>query len=416
MSGPGWVLFVCALMLGASAFPSVRPKVFGLLVHPLTLAAGILFLAGIGRLRRFPRSIGLALAAFTAVFGFAALIGPPGGVPFAVKVLASAVTLVVGGIYVENERDQRAVVVAFTLAVALISVRGLYVLGGMGVHGINPMEGIANKNGFSLFALPALLLAGLTAIKPSTPIGQRWALIAGMLFIVFAVFSTANRSGWIGVFLVAVLLMVRAVRRLRTLLLSVTVTVLGGTIVTVYADRSVIQDRLDKTNAEAPQLRLALVAAAFKVSVDNPLLGASPQALPREMSRQSGGVRGHAYDTHNTTALLVGGTGLLGVLGFLGLGWSLWRRPRWFDRATPEQRDAHYLLRAMLILWAVRGQFTSEILFSPAFSLALGICIGGGVAAGVWGPGPPVLIRRLIRRPAPAQPLPAPPPTTGLPA
>lgn len=393
LSRSGKVLFVCVLLLGASAFPSVRPKIFGLLVHPVTVLAAVMFAAGLGELRRIPRAVALAMFAFTATFVLASLIGPSGGVSFSVKLVASTVTVAVAAMYLRTEADVRAVILAFAVAVALISIRGLYLVDKWGVQGINPMQGIANKNGFSLFALPALLLASYTALRPTTPTLQRWILVASCVFMVFAVFSTGNRSGWIGVILIALLLAIRAVRRFRTLLLLTTIAIAASALVMVFGDRLVIEDRMSKTTSEAPALRLQLVTSAFKVGLDNPILGASPQNLPREMARLSS-VRGIALDSHNTTGLLVGGTGGLGFLTFLVMGWVLWRKPRRAAEATAAQREAHYLLRAMLILWLVRGQFTAEILYSPSFALALGISIGACIVAGVWSP---------RRAPAPAR-------------
>lgn len=388
VSRHGKALFVCVLLLGASAFPNVRPKIAGLLVHPVTMATLVLVVVGAAGLRRLPRSVALALLTFVATFAVSSLAGPAGGLNFAVKVAASAVAVVVGATFVRTRADVRVVIIAFALAVATIAVRGLFTRGGSAVAGINPLLGVANKNGFSLFALPALLLASFTVIRADTPNLSRWILVVSSVFIVFAVFSTANRSGWIGVILIALLLSVRAVRRLRTLLLLITVAGLAAGAVMFYGNRLILEDRLAKTNVVTSRLRVRLAVSALEVGAKYPLLGASPQNLPEEMARLSG-VRSLVLDSHNVTGLIVGGTGALGTLSFLGLAWVLWRRPRGFRRyATAEQREAHYLLRAMMLLWIVRGQFTAEILYSPSFSLALGVCLGGCILCGVWSPPP----------------------------
>jgi hypothetical protein len=48
------------------------------------------------------------------------------------------------------------------------------------------------------------------------------------------------------------------------------------------------------------------------------------------------------------------------------------------------RRRAHSLLRMMIILWVVRGMFTQNILFAPAFNLAIGIIIGLCMTSGIW--------------------------------
>jgi O-antigen ligase len=388
LSRHGKALFVCVLLLGASAFPNVRPKIAGLLVHPVTLATLVLVVVGAAGLRRLPRSVALALLTFVATFAVSSLAGPPGGVNFAVKVAASAVAVAVGATFVRTRADLRVVIIAFALAVATIAVRGLFTRGGSAVAGINPLLGVANKNGFSLFALPALMLASFTVIRADTPNLSRWILVVSSVFIVFAVFSTANRSGWIGVIVIALLLSVRAVRRVRTTLLLVTLAGLAAGAVMLYGNTLILEDRLAKTNVVTSRLRVRLALSALEVGVKHPLLGASPQGLPEEMARLSG-VRALVLDSHNVTGLIIGGTGALGTGAFVLLVWVLARRPRGFRKyATPDQREAHFLLRAMMLLWIVRGQFTAEILYSPSFSLALGLCIGGCIITGVWHPPP----------------------------
>ena len=127
---------VCVLLLGASAFPNVRPKIAGLLVHPVTLATLVLVVVGAAGLRRLPRSVALALLTFVATFAVSSLAGPPGGVNFAVKVAASAVAVAVGATFVRTRADLRVVIIAFALAVAtMLSCSGRVVVMGMGKSG-----------------------------------------------------------------------------------------------------------------------------------------------------------------------------------------------------------------------------------------------------------------------------------------
>jgi hypothetical protein len=38
--------------------------------------------------------------------------------------------------------------------------------------------------------------------------------------------------------------------------------------------------------------------------------------------------------------------------------------------------EARNLCRMMIVLWVIRGMFTREILYNPAFNVGLGLCIG----------------------------------------
>ena len=63
----------------------------------------------------------------------------------------------------------------------------------------------------------------------------------------------------------------------------------------------------------------------------------------------------------------------------LYLAWALFfwrpRTARW-PEANADFYDARTFLRMMLILWAVRGMFSQEILYNPGFCMGLGLAIG----------------------------------------
>jgi hypothetical protein len=167
-------------------------------------------------------------------------------------------------------------------------------------------------------------------------------------------------------------------------------TIAAAAIYLIYAFGNPImfEHRLERTidPAQAFNRRLSLISAALAVGRENLLLGASPQGIPIEMARLTG-VREHIFDTHNAFALLFGGGGLSVLIPFLLLGFTMWHRPidmRMYG--TDDAFDAHFVLRAMVALWCLRGLFTAEILYNPAFSLAIGIAIGRCMLHGVWQP------------------------------
>ena len=402
----GKALVLCALTLAASAFADIRPRAFGFLIHPVSLGGGILFLVGLFSLRRVPGHILLALFLFLVAFGVSCFAGPAGGMSFFSKVAASAILILACAMYVRTEADFRWAALAMSIAIAIISLRGVSMLEASGSRGVNPLGGIANRNAFSLYALPSLLLAGLAAMRSQTPNWMRLTFIVTSLLTIFTVFSTGNRSGWGGVVLIAAMVALPAMRRRGALLSLIALTGTAVVLFLEYGNMEIIEARVKVTQANSPEVRLRFLASAIEVGLDKPLLGSSPQGLPHAMARLSS-VVGADYDSHNVSALIFGGTGMLGLFTILALSWVLWSRPR--QRATPQNtdiREVHYMLRAAMILWFLRGQFTAEVLYSPSLSLALGICIGACVTYGVWTKPPPAPRKQVMRtlRPTPLAP------------
>lgn len=382
MSRAGLALALVAFTLLASGFPSLRIRAGGMLVHPVTVTGAVLFVCLCGSLPRIPGRILLAMGAFLAAFTGSTLLAS-GGWGVVLKTAASATMILAAAMATRRESDFRWAVMAFVLAIDVISLRGLLQFGEVGTAGINPLEGIANKNGFSLFALPAVLLAAYMALRNDNTNFQRVVFTGSLLLTTFAIFASGNRSGWLGVVVIIGMLALRAVRRLRSLVLLIVLVGTASYLVMSLGNTSLLEHRLTQTTAHSGDLRWHLVSGAIEVGVKNPMMGVSPQKLPVEIARLAG-VRGAVLDTHNVFALLFGGTGFVGFGLFLFAGYMLWRRPRGFRALPPRVKEAHYLLRCMLVLWVLRGQFTAEILYSPAFSLGLGLCIGLCVIRGLW--------------------------------
>ena len=78
-------------------------------------------------------------------------------------------------------------------------------------------------------------------------------------------------------------------------------------------------------------------------------------------------------------AHLIGGTGFPCTLALFATAAALWF---WRPKIRPGTQlgasfyDARNLLRMTLVLWAVRGLFTREILYNPGFCIAVGLAIG----------------------------------------
>jgi len=405
----GALAALTGLAVAGSAFESLRFRVGGMLVHPMNfLVLGLFVLAAPTRLRRLAPSLVLAIFAFLLAT-LVVTVSESGGTKILVKLTVSFLAFVAAACAVDEDRDFRLGVLGLAIAVAIISVRGLSTLEDVtALSGINPMEGIANKNAFSLYALPALLLSGHVLLREDLGRLERLILGATLIVTVVAIYSTSNRSGWLGVVVVLVLLAFRAVRRVRRFLIFG--AVVGGVLYALlsFGNLEIISTGVERTQAglRSDALRVTLVRAAFDAFLEHPFLGVSPQELPFELARRTGaGAMRAEVSSHNAFAFVLAGGGLLWSLSFLALGVALWRRPWGFSRLDADAKTSQLLLRSMLILWVVRGMFSLEIFYAPAFMFGLGLCVASCAASGVWARRPkrsvrpaPVLVDERFRR------------------
>lgn len=120
---------------------------------------------------------------------------------------------------------------------------------------------------------------------------------------------------------------------------------------------------------------------SLKLAMENPISGKTPQQLPYEIGRRLAAQyqEGGAIDTHNVFAHLLGGTGFVCFASLFAIAGMLMF---WKPKLPPGMQlgagfyDARNLLRMMLLLWALRGLFTREILYNPGFCMGIGLAIG----------------------------------------
>jgi hypothetical protein len=382
----GVVLGISAAAIALSGIRDLRMEIGGLLVHPYLPVTGVLFVAMLGRYSQLPRRI---LGPILFFVGFYILCTVPeyGGASEVVKFAAGWVTILTAAFTIRTERDLLAVTFGLTIAATFMAIQGIRDAAGAGIAGINPLEGIGNKNSFSLYALPALLLAVHAALHRSTPRWLRACFGIAALPIVFAIFSTANRSGYLGVLVIGATLSVGAGKRIRAVLLLGAIAGAAMYLFTAFGDTSVIERKIEATQqgSESDDVRQELIVASFSLALDHPVFGVSPQRLPLELARLV--PSGHAQiDPHNTLAQVVGGCGFVGLVALIAMFWSMWRKPPEHGGLplSAAAADAQFLLRAMIVLWVVRSFFTREILYNPSFAMGLGACLGLAAIRGVW--------------------------------
>ncbi len=381
----GFSLFLVALLIAGSAFRGLRLEFGRLLVHPYLiplLALGVL--VGGTRIQLFP---GRVLRPLLIFLGLYCLACTQGGAHISeiIKICASLFTIVVTTLLVRNFSDYRAGVLGLAAAASLLSLRGL--LTSAGLAGINPLEQVANKNALSLYTLPAILMAAHLLLDKTTTKWVRLPLAASVIASVAGIFASANRSGWLGVALIG-LLMFGGKQRVKASIAIVLLACASYWALNRFSSTGTFEYRVEQSvqGYSSDELRLRLITTSFEIALAQPILGASPRRLPFELAKRAK-VRALAIDPHNVLAFVAGGCGLLTFLALLASATALWRRPPNFARLlvlNPTQAHHHDLLRMLLILWLARGMFSREILYSPSFSMAFGLVLGLTMADGLW--------------------------------
>lgn len=382
LSFGGVWLFMIGILVIASGYEALRPKIAGLALHASLIPIGMAFpVVALSRMGQIPTRVMVALLVFCGLYAGSVVNGTSIALNEVVKIGSTFVTIVTCALLVRKRGDFVAGVLGLSLAIALLAIPGLRAESR--VSGIDVLEG-TNKNTYSMFALPAVLLAGFIYLRmPAVPKLIRWLLIACGVMGLLIIFMSANRSGYVGAALVGLMLFWN--KRGKGLIL----VVLMGGIVAGYLAYSGSTRALDRRLGQtvegnaSDESRVRLVLISARVCLENPIIGVSPQGLPLILARYSGKQTGQyrgAYAAHNVFAHVAGGSGIFCFAALMLLGWALWN-PTPKDPRFPESKDdpvriVRGLLRMMVVFWFVRGQFTSEIHFNPSCNIALGLMLG----------------------------------------
>jgi hypothetical protein len=375
-------LFLIGLLVVGSGFTAMRPVVMNLALHPYLVAVALAFpLVVLARIGEFPVRILAAILAFTTMYCFSLFNGGAPPLGEVVKIASAVVTMVTCALLIRSRADFVAAVTGLSIAIAILAYRGLQE--DPSVAGIEVMEG-ANKNTYSLFALPTLLLAGFICIRLTTvPLFVRGLLLACCTLAVAAIFMSGNRSGYLGAVVVGAMLFWD--RRGRGMLL---VAAVGGAIalwMVNYGDTATFNERMKQTveGNESDENRIEILKTCAKLALENPIIGVSPQRLPFEIGRNTHQKQSHHMnflDSHNVFGHVAAGSGLICFTAMLALAFTMsfpvLRDGSKFGDKDDPARIARNLMRMMVILWAFRGLFTREVLYNPACNIALGLVIG----------------------------------------
>lgn len=367
-----WLLALIALLVATAAFPGLRIEAGGLQVPPHVIPLLVAMPLALGRLRRIPSNVRVTLFAFTGLFAVSVLrYGSEFG--DLVKMITSVMTLVAVAALVRTKRDFVYGAVAFSAAIIVINFRGL--TGGITANvGYEPLRGIANKNAYSIYALPAVMVAGYLLLHFRHSKLVMILLSGAILSSTFILFTGANRSGWGGIVLIGAMLAAQA-RRWRALGGVGALAAVSYAVFALFGTSEIFDYRLEQTTSgyQSDDVRQSLFSAALEVGIENPVLGVGPQLLPRELAKRLLS-DADVVDPHNFIGYIVGGCGLFTLVALLALGRALWRRP--IPNLHPNLRLAHDLVRMLLVLFVFRGFFSREVFSVASFPIALGLALG----------------------------------------
>ncbi len=282
-----------------------------------------------------------------------------------------------------------------------------------------------NKNGVSIYALPAVLIAIYVILRTDWKhLWLRrllWPVLLGCIGLTsYIMLTNENRSGYVGLALIVMLMFVyvaftprfRVVGRTwGFILLGVLTASTIGILIGLQATKA-FERRLEQTEEgiQSDRLRVDLFWTSFQIGLENPILGRSPQQLPYELGRRLSSYGEPMIDTHNVFAHLIGGAGVICTLAFIlaALAFWFWRPPGMRrGQGPPGFYDARNFLRMTLVLFAVRGLFSREVLYNPSFcmaiGLAIGLCIVEGEAAKRGAQQPPQVPFGQVPQPLPAR-------------
>jgi len=400
----GILLFVTSLLVVASGLSSLRPVVAGLALHPYLVPVALAFpLVFMSRGQEFPIRVLVALVIFTGMFFFSAASGATRGLGEVFKLGTSVVVIVTCALLVRRRGDFVAGALGLSIAVALLAVRGLQ---SDSVEGVQAIQG-ANKNSYSLFALPAMLLSGYIVLHFKTlPVVVKGLFVGCTIPALAAIFMSGNRSGYVGAVLVGLMLFWD--RRGKGLLLVGAIAAIVAFWIVQFGSTKVLDERLKQTvqGTESDNLRRELLVICLDIGLENPLVGVSPQTLPFEIGRRIGAKQHvRVLEPHNVFAYIFAGSGLICFTALAAVAWTLWSlKPRRGgpigDKGDPF-REARRLMRMFIILWVTRGIFTAEILYNPATLVAAGLIIGLCLLAEVARGAQPATSSLVSTRPGP---------------
>lgn len=377
------LVFLLGFSLYGSLNPWGRPEIAGFLFHPYFVVLAVLVvLSGIRSIDRLPRRFGMAFGIYVALF---TLLSLQGGLHYIepVKIFLTFFTIVGIVMTIRDRSEVELVTAGAALAVGLVGVPTLINPATSVVGADELVDTFGNKNSYSLYALPIILLVTHLAMDPRVSRRLRTVMVVGAGLSSIAILSSGNRSGYLGLAIIGLLTMIRR-RRLRD---AVLVAVAGSVVfllLSTLGSTAAFWYRLSnpENSQRSDAVRIDILAHATRIGLDSPVIGVGPpnvaQNIAVSVGHGSGAIVIGKLDAHNLFAYNFAGGGFPLLLSLFGVMAVLMMRPPEWSSGTPPSEQAAMVLRTLqsaVILLAIRGWFSEDALTTPGFPMVFGLLI-----------------------------------------
>lgn len=381
--GRSILVFLSGFALAGSLTPWTRPEVGGFLLHPYLLFLGImLVMGGLRQLVTLDRRVALVMLAYFALFTIDSFQGGF-NVAEPLKVAVAVFTIWAFATLLRSRDEVVLAALGGVIAVGVVALPSILnpsnnLLGDLSLSG-----GFGNKNTYSLYALPMILLGLHFSLEVSLSKRMRILFAAGAALATIGILSTGNRSGYVGLVVIILLVLLRR-RRLRDVILVSFGSAVTFLMLTTLGSTQAFWFRLSypDTSRASDELRVLIVQHALSIGYHNPFLGVGPGNVGQAIATSVGyGADLHVIGplpAHNVWVYNFAGGGFpLAIMLAVFLGVMMLKPLKWNGGAAPTDfaRDGLAVLQSMVILFAIRGYFTEEAFITPGFPIAFGILL-----------------------------------------
>ncbi|MCC6132327.1 MAG: O-antigen ligase family protein [Acidobacteria bacterium] len=374
----GRFLFLTGLGLAGSASETWRLVILGLRAHPylfVLLPAAIIY--GVRGIARRENEVWRNWLTFVIAFSVSHVVGP-WDLGQVVKLTTFLATVAATAVLARTDQDVKAGMIGLFLGVALLAAKGFDDVAAEGARlgvGINPFGNMGNKNLLSMYTAPAVFGAGALLMTSRLRRVESVLLFGAGALMVAATFGSANRSGWLTMAVIPILL-VRDVRRSWRLVPFLLISIVAvNTALRQFDLMPVVDQRLilSREGYSSDEVRGDIYIQGAKIFLESPLLGTFIPRLDGELGTRLLADGMASIGPHSVIVLLLAGGGLVVAMPFALTLRSMWMLS---IKDAPASASWGWILRRLLILWVVRGLFSDEVLYAPAFAILMGLLVG----------------------------------------
>ncbi|HAA11324.1 MAG TPA: hypothetical protein DCE41_06320 [Cytophagales bacterium] len=380
----GKAAFVFVLLLFLSTDSEFRIVLGPLWVPPYILICPLIALIVPVRLFKIPNKVLVPIGVFFTIFSIA-LLQDPNPFPEMVKLGSGIFSLLFFIKAVQTPKDYHWVGFALVCLGVFLGVKSMILATTGGVSrlaGINPLDGIGNKNAQSLYTLPGLFYAAnlLPTLFRKNQLFRIAFYLGAIIILIIGSILSANRSGWIASAIVLLWGIGGFGISIRTLVIMGFFGIATLFVVQEFG-QDIIDYKVEQTieGYSSDNKRQTLVTESILIGLENPFFGVGKEGLILELGRRVKSLTGRV-DPHNLYGYLMGAGGVFVFTAFFTFMANLIRRPKAPSSYAPYrekyEKSYRYMLLGFVVLYLIRGFFTREIIYSPTFMCMLGSLFG----------------------------------------